>query len=106
MTSGSISAPATSAIQNMISSVSTGNGSGAGIVNYLEGLPIADARVGGAGISSHVNVMASSTQLFGAGITSYLDTVNEACDAATGSTTDCANAISGYADALSSGAAP
>ena len=106
MTSGSVSAPANGAVQNMISSVSSGNGSGAGIANYLEGLPVTNARVGGAGMSSHVNAMTSSTQLSGAGITSYLDTVNQACDAATGSTAECADAISSYADALSSGAAP
>jgi hypothetical protein len=58
-----------------------------GITNYLDGVATAPARVGGAGIGN------------------YLDSINKECDTAQ-PTTKCAEAITDYMGALSSGDAP
>ena len=79
--------------------------SGSGIASYLSSMGTGSALSGGAGIPSHVGALTSSTQLSGAGIGSYLDSISDACDAVQ-STTECAEAISDYMGALSSGDAP
>ena len=91
----------------MISNVSSGSSSG-GIASYIGALASTNVLSGGAGITSHVAGLGSATQLSGAGISSYLDSVNHACDTSLqGDTTlQCADAISNYASALSSGDAP
>ena len=113
MTSGAASAPAAGAVETMVADVSNGTvsppTSGGGIANYLSALPVTSVRAGGAGIQSHVGALPSgSSQLSGAGIPSYLDSVNQACDASSqvDTTSECAQAISDYASALSSGDAP
>lgn len=111
MTSGATSAPPAGAVETMVADVSNGTvsppTSGGGIANYLSALPVTSVRAGGAGIQSHVGALPSSSQLSGAGIPNYLDSVNQACDASSSaSTSECAQAISDYASALSSGDAP
>ncbi|WP_208103105.1 hypothetical protein, partial [Escherichia coli] len=58
-----------------------------GITNYLDGVATAPARAGGAGIGN------------------YLDSINKECDTVQ-PTTKCAEAITDYMGALSSGDAP
>lgn len=78
-----------------------------GIANYLDTVSTAPVRAGGAGITSFVSTVATnSNRAAGGGITSYLDTINQACDAIQSDTTKCAEAISDYMGALSSGEAP
>jgi len=91
----------------MISNVSSGSFSG-GIASYIGALASTNVLSGGAGIASHVGALATTTQLSGAGISSYLDNVNQACDTSLqgDTTSQCADAISNYASALSSGDAP
>lgn len=91
----------------MISNVSSGSSSG-GIASYIGALASTNVLSGGAGIASHVGALATTTQLSGAGISSYLDNVNQACDTSLqgDTTSQCADAISNYASDLSSGDAP
>mmetsp|Transcript_7943 Transcript_7943/g.13503 ORF Transcript_7943/g.13503 Transcript_7943/m.13503 type:complete len:470 (-) Transcript_7943:198-1607(-) len=91
LASGETSAPAAPAVSNYLESMSNGNAaaptSGAGIANYLSALPTMNTNLGGAGIGS------------------YLDSINNDCDAVQ-PTEECAQAIGNYMDALSTGAAP
>ncbi len=91
LASGENTAPVAPAVTNYLESMSNGNAaaptSGAGIANYLSALPATNVRVGGAGIGS------------------YLDSIDCFCDAVQ-PTEECAQAIGNYLDALSSGAAP
>jgi len=49
--------------------------------SYLTALTGGSALLGGGGILSHVNTLASGSQLTGAGVTSYLDAVGGAAPA-------------------------
>ena len=122
LSSGAAEAPAAPAVKELINTAS----SGGGIASYLSSLPVTNARAGGAGMSSYLATVPSNpTQFSGAGISSYLntvpsnpvrmagtgmssylDSVNQACDAAQPDTSGCAEAISEYVGALSTGAAP
>ena len=110
MTSGAAEAPAAPAVQEYLSDVSSGATSvptsGSGIASYLSAMGSASALSGGAGIPTHVGSLASGNQLSGAGITGYLDVISQACDAAQPNTSECAEAISDYVGAVSSGDAP
>jgi len=76
---------------------------GAGIFSYLSTLPSGSSHAGGAGIASYLDSVPESTgRLGGAGFTGYLDSVTRACDGAK-PTDDCADAITDYMGALSSG---
>lgn len=78
-----------------------------GIASYLDTVSTAPARAGGAGIGNYLNSVATSpVRNGGAGIINYLDTINQECDAVQPDTTKCAEAISDYMGALSSGQAP
>lgn len=78
-----------------------------GISSYLDTVSTAPARAGGAGIGNYLNsVSTGPVRTGGAGISNYLDTVNQACDSFQPDTTKCAEAISDYMGALSSGHAP
>eukprot|EP00986_Skeletonema_menzelii_P019538 scaffold28378_cov137-Skeletonema_menzelii.AAC.1 len=67
LASGETSAPSAPAVTNYLESMSNGNASvptsGAGIANYLSALPTINTSLGGAGIGS------------------YLDSINNGCDA-------------------------
>ena len=112
MSSGSVVAPSSPAVQNYLEDVSSGAAStptsGGGIASYIGALSSTNVLSGGAGIATHVNGLGSATQLSGTGISSYLDNVNQACDTSLqgDTTSQCADAISNYASALSSGDAP
>ena len=90
MSSGATAAPSAPVIKSYLDDMSSGAASvptsGAGIANYISSLPVTVSRVGGAGIGS------------------YLDGIHQACDAHP--TSECAQAITSYMDALSTGAAP
>ena len=130
MATGDAAAPAAPAVKEYVSAVSTGAAaaptSGPGIASHLDSLSATIDRAGGAGIASYLSsVPQNPTQLSGAGITaylstvatspvrvggagiySYLDSVSQACDAVAPDTTACAEAISDYMGALSTGDAP
>ena len=61
---------------------------GSGIANYLDSVPSSSARTGGAGIGS------------------YLDSIAVECNGVTGPSPQCAEAITDYMTAISSGDAP
>lgn len=78
---GSAAVPSAPAVKNMMDSVSAGvTSTGSGIASYLEAMPVTNARVGGAGIPSHVNALVTTTQLSGAGIPGYLESMSVACE--------------------------
>jgi len=73
--------------------------------SYLDDIgPAPPAKVSSSGIGSYLDSVTTSTALHGAGIGSYLDSVNQACD--TVATEECADAITDYMGALSTGDAP
>ena len=106
MTSGAAAAPSAPIVKDLLDSVSSGvTTTGSGVANYLSSLPVTNNRAGGAGITSYLSsVPANSARMGGAGIGSYLDSIHQACDAHP--TSECAQAITSYLDALSTGAAP
>eukprot|EP00970_Alexandrium_tamarense_P016403 scaffold6493_cov217-Alexandrium_tamarense.AAC.1 len=79
--------------------------------SYLDNLagakiPKAPVSNGGSGISNYLNtVPVSNARVGGAGFTSYLDAISQECDAVA-PTAQCAEAITEYLGALSSGDAP
>ena len=79
MSSGSVVAPSSPAVQNYLEDVSSGAAStptsGGGIASYIGALSSTNVLSGGAGIATHVNGLGSATQLSGAGMPSYLDAV-------------------------------
>ena len=105
LTSGA-AAPSAPAVKSLFESVSAGNTpTGAGISNYLSSLPVS-STVGGAGIASHIaSLPSSSYRAGGAGLVNYLDGIGQACDGVK-PTSECAEAVSDYMSALSSGDAP
>ena len=82
MSSGSVVAPSSPAVQNYLEDVSSGAAStptsGGGIASYIGALSSTNVLSGGAGIATHVNGLGSATQLSGAGMPSYLDAVGGA----------------------------
>ena len=111
MGSGAVAAPSAPAVQEYISDVSSGSTSaptsGSGIANYLDSVPTNPNQLSGGGITTYLATVATNPErVGGAGIGSYLDGISQACDAAQPDTSECAEAISDYASALSSGAAP
>ena len=78
-----------------------------GITSYLDTVSKAPARKGGAGIGNYLNTVATGpVRTGGAGIINYLDSINQECDVIQPDNTKCAEAISDYMGALSSGQAP
>lgn len=79
MASGATVAPATPAVQEYLSDVSSGAASaptsGSGIASYLTALGTSSSLSGGAGIPSHVDTLASGSQLSGSGMPNYLDAI-------------------------------
>ena len=79
----------TSSIQGYLDDISGSTSSPKkGIVNYLDSIPTTPTRTAGAGIGS------------------YLDSVNQACNGASAPTSECADAITDYMGALSTGDEP
>lgn len=87
MSSGATAAPAAPAVKSYLDNVSSGATStptsGSGIASYLSALGNVNALSGGGGIRSHVDTLASGTQLFGGGVKGYLDNVGGAVASAT-----------------------
>jgi hypothetical protein len=78
-----------------------------GITSYLDTVFTKPARAGGVGIGNYLNTVATApARSGGAGIINYLDSINQECDAYQPDATKCAEAISDYMGALSSGQAP
>lgn len=76
-------------------------------MGYLDDLSPKAAAPARAGIASYLDsIPAAPARAAGAGLTSYLDSVNTACNGASAPTADCAEAITDYMGALSSGEEP
>ena len=75
--------------------------------SYLDDLSAKKAAPPRKGITSYLDTVSTGpVRTGGAGIINYLDTINQECDAFQPDTTKCAEAISDYMGALSSGHAP
>ena len=111
LSSGAAEAPAAPAVKDYLSDLSSGATaaptSGGGIASYLASLPVNNNQLSGGGITSYLSTVATNpVQTGGAGIGSYLDSITQACDAVQADKSECAEAISDYMSALSSGDAP
>ena len=104
VSSGTGEAASAPVVKELLDSVSSGASTGTGIGNYLSALPVTNARLGGGGIHSYLaSVPSNSARLGGAGFAGYLDGIGQACDAVQPDNTACAEAVSDYTSALSSG---
>jgi hypothetical protein len=87
MSAGATAAPSAPVVKDYLDNMSSGATSapttGSGIASYLSALGgSANVLSGGAGIKTHVDTLASSTQLSGGGIKGYLDIVGGAAPSA------------------------
>ena len=105
--SGTAAAPSAPAVQNYIESVSSGaaveDSPGAGILSYLSTIPSTNTQTSGAGIASYIGAFPSSPgRIGGPGFATYLGSISQECDTVQ-PTEQCAEAITEYFGALSSG---
>lgn len=86
MSAGATEAPSAPAVKEYLDDMSSGAASaptsGSGMASYLTALGGSNCLSGGAGIYSHLDSLASGTQLSGAGPGGYLDSVGGAAPAA------------------------